>query len=441
MSGLYQPYEPDQSHLFPPSPCDWLPEDHLAYFISDTVDALDISEIEVAYRSSGAGTLPYHPRLMLKLLIYSYCVGKRSSRAIAKGVEENIALRVLAAGQAPSHRTLCRFRTDHIAAFDGLFVQVVQIAREAGLVKMGTLAIDGTKLKANASKRKAMSYGRMKEEEARLAQEIATITKAATDADALEDLEFGPDFRGDELPEELSRREERKSAIQAAKQRLEERTKQADADAIAAEKERESDGKPRCGPKRKHPLGTPKDTAQENFTDPDSRIMKSNGSFEQCFNAQTAVDAEHQIIVAAAISNNAADVNELVPVLDAAVDNVGVEPKRILADAGYKSEENFADLERRTTEAFIPLDRKTRDADSDPDRPATMRMKQKMKSKRGREAYRPRKHIAEAPFGWIKQGLGFRTVSLRGLDKVAGEWFLVCAATNLRRMATMMRWA
>ena len=158
MSGLYQPYEPDQPHLFPPSPRDWLPEDHLAYFVSDTVDALDISAIEAAYRRAGAGTLAYHPRMMLKLLVYSYCAGIFSSRAIARGVEENVALRVLAAGHSPSHRTLCRFRTDHITAFEDLFVQVVRIAQEAKLVKMGTLAIDGTKLKANASKHKAMSY-------------------------------------------------------------------------------------------------------------------------------------------------------------------------------------------------------------------------------------------------------------------------------------------
>jgi transposase len=440
MSGLYQPYEPDQPHLFPPSPRDWLPEDHLAYFISDTVDALDISAIEAAYRCAGAGTLAYHPRMMLKILIYSYCTGIFSSRAIARGVEENVALRVLAAGHSPSHRTLCRFRTDHIAAFDGLFVQVVRIAQEAKLVKMGTLAIDGTKLKANASKHKAMSYGRMKEQDAKLAKEIAAITKAATETDAQEDLDLGPNFRGDELPEELARRESRRATILAAKERLEARTREADVEAIAKEEKRKAEGKSKRGPKYKTPPGTPEDAAQENFTDPDSRIMKSGGKYEQCFNAQTAVDGERQIIVAATISNNASDVNELIPVLDTAIDNVGTEPKKLLADAGYKSEGNFAELEARRTEAFIPLDRRTRDADPNPKQPATMRMKQKMKTKRGREAYRPRKHIAEAPFGWIKRGLGFRSFSLRGLDKVAGEWSLVCAAVNLRRMAAAIQW-
>lgn len=440
MSGLYQPYEPDQPHLFPPSPRDWLPEDHLAYFLSDTVDALDISAIEAAYRSRGGGTLSYHPRMMLKLLIYSYCTGTFSSRAIARGVEENVALRVLAAGHSPSHRTLCRFRTDHIATFEGLFVQVVQIAREAKLVKMGTLAIDGSKLKANASKHKAMSYGRMKEEDAKLAKEIAAITKAATETDGQEDLDLGPDFRGDELPEELARRESRRATILAAKERLEARTREAEAEAIAKETKRKADGKSKRGPKYKTPPGTPEDTAQENFTDPDSRIMKANGKYEQCFNAQTAVDGEQQIIVAANVSNNASDVNELIPVLDTAIENVGTEPKELLADAGYKSEANFAELEARTTEAFIPLDRKARDAAPNPKQPSTMRMKEKMKTERGREAYRPRKHIAEAPFGWIKRVLGFRSFSLRGLDKVAGEWSLVCAAINLRRMAAVIQW-
>jgi transposase len=440
MKGLYQPYEPDQPLLFPPSPRDWLPEDHLSYFISDTVDALDISAIEATYRRAGGGTLSYHPRLMLKLLVYSYCTGIFSSRAIARGVEENVALRVLAAGHSPSHRTLCRFRTDHITTFEDLFVQVVRIAQEAKLVKMGTLAIDGTKLKANASKHKAMSYDRMKEQDAKLAKEIAAITKAATETDALEDLDLGPNFRGDELPKELARRENRRAVILAAKERLEARTREASAEAIAREEKRKAEGKAKRGPKLKTPLGTPEDADQENFTDPESRIMKTGSGYAQCFNAQTAVDGEYQMIVAATVSNNANDVNELVPVLDAAIDNVGTEPKKLLADAGYKSEDNFEELETRSTNAFIPLDRKTRDADPNPKKPATMRMNRKMKTKRGREAYKPRKHIAEAPFGWIKQVLGFRAFSLRGLEKVAGEWSLVCAAVNLRRMAKVIRW-
>jgi len=441
MSGLYQPYEPDQPHLFPPSPRDWLPEDHLAYFISDTVDALDISAIEAAYRRAGAGTLAYHPRMMLKLLVYGYCTGTFSSRSIARGVEENVALRVLAAGHSPSHRTLCRFRTDHIAAFEDLFVQVVRIAQEAKLVKMGTLAIDGTKLKANASKHKAMSYGRMKEQDAKLAKEIAAIVKAATEVDAQEDLDLGPDFRGDELPDELARRESRRAAIQSAKERLEARTREADAEAIAKEEKRKAEGKPKRGPKHKTPPGTPKDSAQENFTDPDSRIMKTKDGYQQSYNAQTAVDKECQIIVGTTVSNVAPDSNQLLPVLDVATRNTGVKPGKTLADAGYKSEENFAALETRGIKGFIALGRKDTAAGKDDDEsPATKRMRRTMKTKRGRSEYRTRKHIAEAPFGWIKRVLGFRSFSLRGLSKVTGEWSLVCAAVNLRRMATMIQW-
>ena len=441
MSGLYQPYEPDQPHLFPPSPRDWLPDDHLAYFISDTIDELDISAIEVAYRRAGAGTLAYHPRMMLKLLVYSYCTGIFSSRAIARGVEENVALRVLAAGHSPSHRTLCRFRTDHIAAFEDLFMQVVRIAQEAKLVKMGTLAIDGSKLKANASKHKAMSYGRMKEEDAKLAKEIAAITKAAAEKDAQEDLDLGPDFRGDELPDELSRRESRRAAIQAARERLEARTREADAEAMAKEEKRKAEGKAKRGPKHKTPPGTPADTAQENFTDPDSRIMKTKDGYQQSYNAQTAVDKECQIIVAATVSNTAPDSRQLLPVLDTAASNTGVMPSQVLADAGYKSEENFEGLEARKVKGFIALGRKdTAAGEDDQKRPATMRMRRTMKTKRGRKEYRARKHIAEAPFGWIKRGLGFRSFSLRGIEKVAGEWLLVCAAANLRRMATMIQW-
>ena len=441
MNGLFQPYEPDEQHLFPPSPRDWLPEDHLAYFISETVDELDIEVIESAYRQAGAGTLAYHPRMMLKVLIYSYCTGIFSSRSIARGLEENIALRVLAAGNSPSHRTLCRFRCEHIEAFKDLFMQVVRIAQEAKLVKMGTLAIDGTKLKANGSKHKAMSYGRMKAEEAKLGKEITAITKAATEIDAQEDLDLGPNFRGDKLPEELARRQSRKAVIQAAKRRLEARTKEADADAIAKEEKRKSEGKPKRGAKRKRPLGTPKDSAQENFTDPDSRIMKTKTGYEQCYNAQAGVDRECQIIVAATVSNRADDSKELLDVIDVATENTGHKPSRVLADAGYKSEGNFNGLETRGIRGFVALGRKDTATGKGGDKfPATQRMRRTMNSKRGRKTYRMRKHIVEAPFGWIKQVLGFRSFSLRGIDKISGEWSLVCAAINLRRMAKMMQW-
>jgi len=274
--------DPKQTLLLPPSIRDWLPKDHLCWFVSDSVEALDIDPILDRYRTSGKGELAYHPRLLLKLLVYSYCTGVFSSRKIARQVEENVAFRVLAAGLFPSHRTICRFREDNLGEFHRLFVEVVRIAREAGLVKMGTIAVDSTKLKANASKHKAMSYERMKAEEARLAGEIRTILEAARRQDTLEDGQFGPDFRGDELPQELAHRETRLKKIQEAKKRLEERKKEEAERSGAAERyerQRKSDdeGKGVRGRPFELSPGEPKPKDQENFTDPDSRIMKSGG--------------------------------------------------------------------------------------------------------------------------------------------------------------------
>lgn len=435
MGSLFAPYEPNQLLLLPPSLRDWLPEGHLCYFISDTVDQLDLGSIAGKYRGSGSGNVAYHPRLMLKLLIYGYCTGVFSSRKIAREIEENVAFRVLAAGQSPSHRSICRFRLEHIAEFQQLFVQVVQIALASGLVKMGTLAIDGTKIKADASKHKAMSYGRMKEEEKRLRQEIEALVKAAGDLDELEDKKFGKNFRGDELPEELRRREDRLEAIIEAKKRLEERKRQEDAEKIEAEEKRDKSENKR-GPKRKHPLGKPKDSDQENFTDPDSRIMKtSSGGFEQCYNAQVAVDSTAQIVVAAEITQSAVDSKQLIPMVDAVTEIVGAAPKLVLADAGYRSEDNFQKLEDRKVKGVVSLGREGRaDRPVSSDLPATARMKKRLQSKRGRRRYATRKHIVEPAFGWVKRCLGFRSFSMRGIAAVSGEWKLVCLALNLRRM-------
>jgi len=277
----FRPYEPDQQLLLPPSLQDWLPPDHLVWFISETVDELDLSEIVESYRDGGQGNLPYHPAMMLKILIYGYASGVFSSRRIARQIEENIAFRVLAAENMPDHRTICRFREQHLDAFERLFVQVVQIARHAGLVTMGTLAVDGSKFRANASKRKAMSYERMQQEEKRLGKAIRALTNRASKRDAEEDVEFGPDFRGDQLPAELQRREDRLAKIRQAKRRLEARKREE-----AVEQGRDVDSPPRGGRSSKDPVGKPKPKDQENFTDPESRIMKDgSGAFQQCNNA------------------------------------------------------------------------------------------------------------------------------------------------------------
>ena len=440
MGQLFEPYEPDQVLLFPPSLDDWLPEDHLARFIGDTVDQLDLKPFFAKYkaREDGRGRIAYHPRMMLKVLFYSYCEGIFSSRKIAKGIESLVALRYLAAGNQPSHRTIARFRLEHIDHFERLFVDVVRIATRAGLVKMGTLAIDGSKVKANASKHKAMSYGRMKEEEHRLLEKIRRITKLAQGIDEAEDAEFGPDFRGDELPEELRRRKDRVEAIRRAKKQLE--VEQAAEDEAAERgKRRKQTGR---GPKLKRHNGVPEDKKQANFTDPDSRIMGDpKKGFVQGYNAQIAVDAEEQIVVAADITQCAADNGQLVPMTKAAKANTREKPDRVLADSGYKSEENCRTLEKMNVDAHVALG-----SGEDGERytsagPATERMHRKRRTKQGRKIYKRRKAIVEAPFGWIKSVMGFRSFSMRGLEKVSGEWNLVCLALNLRRMSQKMAWA
>jgi hypothetical protein len=292
--------------------------------------------------------------MMLKVLIFAYASGVFSSRRIAAGLEEQVALRYLAAGNSPSHRTIARFRLEHLEHFRALFVEVVRIAAEAGLIKLGTLAVDGSKVRANASKHKAMSYGRMKAEEKRLREEIRRITELAGRIDEEEDARFGPDFRGDELPEELRRRESRRAKIREAMKRLE--GKQKDEDETSGRGRRhEEEGR---GHKLKRANGVPPEKRQSNFTDPESGIMKTaGGAFEQCYNAQIAVDATERIIVAAEVSGCAADTHELLRMLDGAERNVGARAKRLLADSGYRSEASFVALEERGVEAVVAIGR------------------------------------------------------------------------------------
>lgn len=435
MGQIFYPYEPDQQHLFPPSPRDWMADGHLAYFVSDTVDELDLRAFYAKFKSrtTDRGSLAYEPRMLLKVLIYSYSVGIFSSRRIAAGMDDLVALRFLAAGNRPSHRTIARFRRGNIALFNDVFRQVVQVAQEAGLVEMGTLAVDGSRVKANASKHKAMTYARMKSEEARLEKEIEKITDMAEGIDAAEDEEFGPDFRGDELPAELQRRETRKARIREAIEALKEKQAQEDTASGRGQGRRK---------KMKRPNGTPPDDAQHNFTDPESRIMKtSTGGYEQCFNSQIAVDAKAQIIVSADVTQSAADVNQLLPMVDATERNTGRLPKNLLADAGYKSEANFKQLEERGIKAYVSLGRReeTRDKAKEAG-PATKRMHRRLNGSRGRSRFKKRKHIVEPAFAWAKHVLGFRSFSMRGLKNCTGEWLLVSLATNLRRMNTMIAW-
>ena len=443
-------YEPDQGLLLPPSLQDWLPANHLAFFISDAVNSFDLTAWEADYATdTGAGAPPFPPRMMLKVLLYGYSTGAFSSRKLQAKCVEDVAFRYLSAQLTPDFRSILKFRKRHLVRFADLFVQVVQLAQEAGLVKLGRIAIDGSKIKANASKHKAMSYKHMCEQIAKLEGEIQEILARAQAVDEAEDAALG-DYDGYSLPDALSHRQQRLATIQAAKARLEQRARQR---AQAEEKRREAEAKEREErdekPKRyrKKPDPAPKAKEQENFTDPESRIMRDGATkgFIQGYNGQTAVDDTAQMIVAADLNNHASDSNELLPMLDATVENTGACPKETLADAGYKSDANFEALKDWGTDAYIACGREAYDPripcpESPPPHDATNTecMSYKLKTKTGREKYKKRKHIVEPVFGWLKNVLGFRQLSLRGEANARAEWQLVCLSLNLRRMAALI---
>jgi transposase len=424
---------PEQGLLLPISLSEWLPEDHLAYFISDAVDALDLEAFHARYEGDGRRRQPFDPRMMVKVLIYGYASGVFSSRKMARKLHEDVAFRMLCANNYPAHRTIREFRQLHLKEFSALFVQVVKLAREAGLVGLGRVGIDGTKIKANASKHKAMSYGRMQQEEARLKREIAGLLKHAEDQDQADEKHEGPDDPNGGLPEELKRRCDRLKVIEEAKARIEERARQADkADGRFVDEE----GITRAmgGRRVKRPYGQPLPEAQDNFTDPDSRIMISSGAFQQCYNAQAAVDEDSRLIVAADLGNVAADNASLLPMVDQVECNTQGQPNIVLADTGYASEAGFLGLESRGIEACVALGGEQKRRAIKSDLPATLRMLKRLGTPEGSAHYRRRKVIPEPVFGWIKQVLGFRSFSLRGIAKVSAEWRLMCAAMNLRRM-------
>jgi transposase len=449
MSRKFRDWSTDQNWLFPPSPQDWLPKDHLVYFLLDVSEQIDISPIVDDYHSEQGGQPPFHPRMMLVLLLYSYCVGVFSSRKIMARCETDVAFRVIVGEDVPAFQRISAFRRRHLGRMQPLFIEVLALCREAGLLKVGRLALDGTKVKANASRHKAMSYDRMTSEELRLQKEIDELLAKAQAADAAEDEQHGADRRGDELPDELARRETRLEKIREAKAALEEQARQKAADHAAKLK---ADGrKPRKNPDEAVPQ--PKD--QRNFTDPESKIMKtSNKGFDQCGNAQ-AVANEEQIIVAADVTDQANDSRQVEPMVDQTTENldaVGVEENidAFTADAGYFSEENVTTLEAndRIDQAYIATGR-LKHHEQVPDAPqgrppknltAKEKMARKLRTKQGRAEYARRKAIIEPPFGQIKHCRGFRQFLLRGLPQMQGEWNLVCLTHNLlklfRRTAT-----
>jgi transposase len=435
MATSYRPYEPDQVMLLPAAPQDWLPPGHLAHFINDTVEALNVKAFYARYEGGGSRNQPFHPAMMVKVLVYAYATGVFSSRKIERRLHEDLAFRLLAAGNFPRHRTICDFRALHLKELADLFVQVVKLAREMGLVKLGTVAIDGTKVKANASRHKAMSYERMKQAEAEIKAQIDALLARAKSTDEAEINE--PEL---DLPAEIERREVRLAAIREARERLEQRQREADLQRGRSEDDdrrpRGPDGKPKGG-RYKREFGEPEAKAQENFTDPDSRIMKrAGGGFDPSYNAQTAVDEAAHIIVAAELNNTAPDANWLLPMIQAVQTNLGELPKLAMADAGYRSEAN---LKASPIEWVVALGREGKqhgqvDAQQ---YPHTAAMAAKLQTDESKAAYGKRKWIAEPPNGWVKNVLGFRQFSMRGLNRAQAEWKLVCAALNLRRMASM----
>ena len=394
MSKTHLPYEPDQQLLLPAALQEWLPDDHLAYFISDVVDQLDMSEVTARYERERRGGPPYHPRMIVKVLLYGYCVGVASSRRIAQRLHEDIAFRVLAANNTPDFRTISDFRKDNVDALSGLFVQVLALCQQAGLVKLGHVALDGTKVKANASKHKAMSYQRM-----------------------------------NELPQELAFREGRLEKIREAMAALE-------AEAQAAAEQAEAEG-------GKHP-GVPDDKAQRNFTDTESRIMPAPGGkdFQQAYNCQAVVDSAHQVIVAARATNQTSDKQQAAAMMEETIDNVGAVPREVSADAGYYSAKAVDELYALGVDPFVAPEQ-TRHGRVVPPAPRGRipshlsprdRMRRKLQTKRGRQRYALRMQTVEPVFGQIKQGRGFRQFLLRGLEKVNGEWSLICTGHNLLKL-------
>ena len=460
MSKNFRTCDLDQPFLLPPSLQDWLPESHLARFIAELVPGLDLSKIYGFYgRRDGRGKAAYHPVMMVRVLVYGYCVGVMSSRRVERASYDDIAFRYLCADQHPDHDTIAAFRQQHLPVLAQLFTQILQLCNKAGLVKLGHVAIDGTKVQANASKHKAMSYDRMEEQEKQLKAEVEKLLAQAAETDAAEDALYGKGNRGDELTGELARRESRLKKIAEAKAALEQEARErAEAAKKVAEdkleerrKKEEARGKKFGGrpPQIPNPeQARPEAQAQRNFTDPESRIMPDGahkGAFMQAYNAQIAVDSAAQIIVAAELTQESNDKQQLAPMLERVEQNLGAKPEAVSADAGYCSEAQLTDKRVEGIELYVATGKQKHGLPEPGDvvppgelavasDSAVERMKQKLRTEPGRAVYKMRKAIVEPVFGQIKAARGIRAFLLRGLVKVSAEWKLICAAHNVLKM-------
>ena len=447
--ATFRPFEPDQLFLLPPDMKDWLPEGDLVFFISDLVGQLDLSAIYDAYDGSRGGQPPYHPRMMTALLLYAYCKGVPSSRKIEQATHDSVAFRVLTANQQPDHDTIAEFRRRHLKALAGLFVQILRLCQQAGLVKLGHVSLDGTKVRANASKHKAMSYDRMEKKAAELRKEVERLLAEADRVDAEEDALYGKGRRGDELPDELQRRETRLAKIEQAMAELEAEAK-GRADAQRAEQREkaeacEREGKKPRGKKPKPPDDKPPPKSQRNFTDPESRIMKDGASksFEQAYNCQAAVDAEAQVIVSTNVTQQTNDKQQVTPLIENLKTNTdGEKPRVASADSGYFSEANIDYLADETIDAYVATGRLKHDETPPPaprgriphNATTKERMARKLRTMKGRATYKRRKAIVEPVFGQIKEARGLRRFSLRGLSNVTAEWELICLTHNVLKL-------
>jgi len=445
-TAQFKAHDLDQLLLLPPDMRQWLPQDDLVYFIIDIVNHLDLREILSSYDNSKGGQPAYHPRMMVALLLYAYCVGLPSSRKIEQATYHSVPFRVLTGDQHPDHDTIAQFRKRHLKALSKLFVQVFKLCQRAGLVKLGHVALDGTKLRANASKHKAMSYGRMVKKEKELREEVKRLLQEAQACDAREDALYGKGKKGDELPQELRFKESRLKKIQEAMKALEEEALK------EAERKREQQSKEnRRGRPPKAPSDKPSSNRQRNFTDPDSRIMKdsSTKSFEQCYNCQAAVDEKAQVIVAAHVTQDPNDKEQLEPMLKGILQNAdGEKPKALTADAGYFSEENCKILAKSKIDGYVATC-KPKHGEKVPSAPrgpiakgATIkeRMTRKLRTLKGRMTYSKRKQIVEPVFGQAKEIRGFRRFSLRGFENVSSEWDLICLTHNLLKLFRSGQW-
>lgn len=460
MSKNFRRCDLDQPFLLPPSLQEWLPEDHLGRFIAELSEGLDLSKIYAHYgRRDGRGKAAYHPLMMVRALLYGYCMGMMSSRRMERASYEDVAFRYLCANQHPDHDTIASFRQQHLAVLAELFTQVLQLCNQAGLVKLGHVAIDGTKLQANASKHKAMSYDRMDEKARQLKAEVEQLLAKAAETDATEDALYGKGKRGDELPAELARRESRLKKIAEAKAALEQEARErAEAQKKAVEeklgerqKKEEETGKKTGGrppevPDPEQARPNPKD--QRNFTDPESRIMPDGGrkgSFVQAYNAQIAVDSKAQIIVAAEITQQTNDKQQLAPMLEQVVTNMQAKPVAVTADTGYFSASQVNDPRADGIDLYIAIG-KQKHGQPEPTvvtesveppaetESAKEKMKQKLQSEQGKALYKMRKAIVEPVFGQIKAARGIRAFLLRGIQKASAEWKLICATHNLLKL-------